>query len=212
MKKNLLVVAVLSLVAFCGCGSEKNDEAAETAKVGSRQANSPEDSEKGMASAEPGSEEFDMFEDLVGRKTNPSAPESEEAFIAAYKKAFEAGDREALLDLIYWDDMDEKFGKLHAMMLIRDKGEAKVTNIEFKPFDPPEEETFKIGDRLLAANLEPRRNISITRLAKATAEKPERTTSVEIPVGIKEGRYYFCGLRLVEESESSDADSPSEER
>ncbi len=185
----------LMLMPLCGCELGQNDEGVQDAQAESSAANS----------------EFDPFDDLAGRKTNPIAPQSEEAFIAAYRKAYEAGDREALLDLIFWDDIDPKFAKTHAASVIQGLGEAKILELKFEPYDKPEMKTFEIAGSVYAANLEPRRNISINRKAAATKLKPERTYGVRTPVGIHDGRYYFCGVKLVEETDSPQEDSQPEE-
>ncbi len=79
---------------------------------------------------------------VITASVGAATPEQEKAFVAAYKKALEAGDANALAAFLYTDGADKETIEFFKMMQQGDPG-AKITSIEL--VTPTAEEMTKLN-------------------------------------------------------------------
>lgn len=74
---------------------------------------------------------------LAPSPATAATPDEETAFVAAYKKAFEAGDEKALKAFFYTEGADPEIAGMMTMMMTSDMGK-KISSIELVALTPEE--------------------------------------------------------------------------
>lgn len=130
-------------------------------------------------------------------------PTSQEEFKAAFENAYNANNANGMKKLIYSDGMPDEMIEYYTNSLTECAGRHQIESIEFTPFesDPrsspmSEEPPFHIFDgqpRPVSLNLTPEYWIDIATVGNEGYQGSESSLDLAFPVGVHEGRYFFCG-------------------
>lgn len=90
-----------------------------------------------------------------------------------------------------WTNVDGEIRENQLGMMTLFLGEHKVTEISVVPYTPIAPNAY--NDREMGLNIEPTHMFSVKHEGHAGYEGGESSASAAMPIGLKNGRYYFCG-------------------
>jgi len=124
--------------------------------------------------------------------TPTPAPTSVEEFSSAFRTAYDNGDEGSLSELFDWSNVDSKVQKLQLGMVTVLLGKHKITDISIIPFDPATPSN-PVNGREVELNITPTHMFSAKHQGNAGFQGGASSGSVMMPIGKRDGRYYFCG-------------------
>lgn len=128
----------------------------------------------------------------VGCQSPSSAPVTVEGFSDAFRAAYDSGDKDSISALVDWTNVDSEVRELQLGLLTTFLGDNRITDISTSPFDP---DTLNnpINNREVELNIAPTHMFSAQHAGNAGFEGGHSSGAVTMPIGQKDGRYYFCG-------------------
>src|SRR5258707_1317921 len=119
------------------------------------------------------------------------SPKSQLEFIEAYRSAYDAGDKTAVLALVKWDGVPDVLRESCEWFLTFSIGSNRISSIELIDYEPDPNIPQEIEGRKLKSNLEPRYWL----IAKTEGHNNlgPTTSSVKWAVGVENGVFRFCG-------------------
>jgi hypothetical protein len=133
----------------------------------------------------------------LGCEKGPPAPKTQAEFIEAYRSAYNAGDKAAVLALVKWDGVPDDLRKFSEQVLTLWIGKHQITTIEMASFEPDPELPQEIDGRKLESNLAPNYWLIAKNEGHEGYQNSKSTGSVRHAVGIDNGVLRFCGMRWV---------------
>ena len=115
-----------------------------------------------------------------------------EAFSEAFRTAYDAGDEGEVSKMVDWTNVDGEMQRLQLALLTLFLGEDKVNDISIVPFDP-DTPNNPINGREVELNIAPTHMFTVTHSGNAGFEGGPSSGTSAMPIGQKNGRYYFCG-------------------
>lgn len=119
----------------------------------------------------------------------------EEQFIESYKVAYEAGEEEDILELVYWQDVPEEARKLVGRSFTMHSGVHLITQIELGEYDEgiiPRQKEF-MGKRI-KLNLEPKYILYVSSAGNEGYKGGASTFNLHAPVGVHNDKIFFCAF------------------
>ena len=114
----------------------------------------------------------------------------------AFKTAYEGGDLEDLMDLVYWDNTPDEIKQSYKAFLSFGLGKHTVNQLEVVPLEslaPPE----NLSGRKIEAVITPTYWLAVAHSGNTGFKGSKATGSFQFAVGTVEGRYYIAGVRFV---------------
>lgn len=137
---------------------------------------------------------FALLSTLIGCSGKPKPPTSEADFITAYRTAYDAGDRAAVLALVKWDGVPDELRKLTEMALTFGIGNHQIVSIELVAYAPDPKLPMEIEGRKIETNLPPQYWLIVKHKGTLSYDGSESNGSVRYGVGIDNGVFKFCGM------------------
>ena len=128
----------------------------------------------------------------IGCHSEAPAPTSIEEFSSVFQGAYDNGDEGAISRLVYQANVDSELLEIQLSLLTIFLGENTITEISATPFDPNTPNNPVYG-REIELNIAPTHMLSIKHQGNAGFEGSESSGAASMPVGQKDGKYYFCG-------------------
>jgi hypothetical protein len=132
-----------------------------------------------------------------GRASPVPVPKTRAEFIAAYRAAYNAGDKPAVMAMVKWDGVPDDLRRVSEMALTLWIGKHQITSIELVTYEPDPNLPMEIDGRKLESNLPPTYWLVATHEGREGYENSKSTGSVKYAVGIDKGVLRFCGVRWV---------------
>ncbi len=127
----------------------------------------------------------------------PAAPRTQAQFIEAYRSAYNANDKAAILNLVKWDGVPDDLRKAYEQWLTIWIGKHQITSIEMVAYEADPNLPTEIDGRKLESNLTPSFWLIAKNEGHEGFENSKSTGSVKCAVGVDGGVLRFCGMRWV---------------
>ena len=128
----------------------------------------------------------------TGCQNTTPTPSTVEEFSSAFRSAYNSGDKDAIAELVDWTNVDSDLREIQLSILTIFLGHNRVTNIASEPFDPNTPNN-PINGREIELNICPTHMILIEHEGNAGFKGGRSSGSATMPIGVKNGRYFFCG-------------------
>ena len=129
---------------------------------------------------------------LIGCQSATPSVTTVDEFSSVFRAAYDSGDKDAIGNMFDWTDVDSEVRELQLAMVTMFLGENKITDISVAPFDPNTPKN-PVNGREIELNIAPAHMFSIEHKGNAGFEGGESSGTATMPIGQKNGRYYFCG-------------------
>ncbi len=128
-----------------------------------------------------------------GSKT-PVGFSNTEELKTAYQKAYEGGDLESILAMVYWDDTPEGIKQLYNTVVSIGLGRHKFDKLEVVPLDRiPHPENFI--EREIEPTLVPTHWLVGNHSGNTGFNNSKATGTIQFAIGSVEGQFFIAGIR-----------------
>lgn len=133
-----------------------------------------------------------VFGGCQSQEAKPTGYASLDELSSAFRTAYDAGDAEAIARMVEWTNVDSELQEIQMNFLTMFIGVNKVTDISFEPL-PDDMSSNPINGREVDLNITPTHLFSVKHAGNGGFEGGASNGSASMPVGMLNGRYYFCG-------------------